>query len=43
MFTYTNTNPITAAQMVAASACLHGLEQPNRAVDTFALAERCVP
>jgi hypothetical protein len=42
MVTYTNTDPMTATKMFAASVRLHGLEQVGPAADTFALAERCV-
>jgi hypothetical protein len=42
MVTYTNTNPMTATKIVAASVRLLGLEPISSAADTFALAERCV-
>lgn len=44
MATYMNTNPMTATKTLTALVRLlgPGLEQRNRAADTFALAERCV-
>ena len=42
MVTYTNTHPIPATKMYAASARPFGVEQLNRAAGSLALAERCV-